>query len=278
MSGEIRFVKMHGAGNDFIVLNGIEDRPELDRRIIAALCNRHRGIGADGLIIILPSSGADFRMAYYNSDGREADMCGNGARCAARYSFDVGVARSPMSFETRSGTVDAEIRGEEVLVGIGEVTGTVTGLRLDGIEGEVHLANSGVPHAVVLHRAAESLPAEEFLRLARRLRHHERFGTEGTNVNLATVRGAHEVWYRTFERGVEGETEACGTGAAAVSVTTAHLGLTRSPVTCLTSGGDRIIVGFDRSEDGAKDCTLLGPAAVTFEGSFQPGSYGLAIP
>ncbi len=270
MNGNVRFVKMHGAGNDFIVLNGIERPPDLDRERVAALCSRHRGIGADGLIVILSSQTADFRMTYYNSDGGEADMCGNGARCAARFAFDAGLARSPMTFETRSGTVEAEVRGEEVSVGIGDVTALETGLRLAGMEGEVHFADSGVPHAVILHRDAGSVPAGEFLRLAKILRHHERFGSAGANVNLATVRGKHDIEYRTYERGVEAETEACGTGAAAVSVITARLGLTAPPVTCVTSGGDRIVVGFEATEEGARACTLLGPAVRVFEGSVRP--------
>lgn len=278
MNREIRFVKMHGAGNDFIMLNGTDDPPKLDRELIAALCSRHRGVGADGLIIILPSERSDFRMAYYNSDGGEAEMCGNGARCAARYAYDAGVASNPMSFETRSGRVGAEIRGEQVLVGIGEVTEIVTGMRLGGFEGEVHFADSGVPHAVILHEEVESIPAEEFIRRAKQLRHHERFGPKGANVNIATVRGEHEVHFRTFERGVEDETEACGTGAVAVSVATAHLGLTSSPVTCVTSGGDQIVVEFDRSDGGATDCTLLGPAVVAFKGSFRPDTYRACNP
>lgn len=274
MSGEIRFVKMHGAGNDFIMLNGFHNPPELDRKLIAALCSRHRGIGADGLIVILASEKANFRMVYFNNDGGEADMCGNGARCAARYAFDTGIASNPISFETRSGMAEAEIHGAEVLVGIGEVTGIATGMRLEGIEDEVHFADSGVPHAVILKEEVESMPEIEFMRRAKKLRHHEHFGSKGTNVNFATVHGEHEIHFRTYERGVEDETEACGTGAAAVSVVTAHLGLTSSPVTCVTSGGDHIVVGFDRSDEGAKNCTLLGPVVVVFEGSFRPDGYG----
>jgi diaminopimelate epimerase len=273
MNAEIRFVKMHGAGNDFIMLNGVENPPEIDSELIAALCTRHRGIGADGLICILPSEKADFRMVYYNSDGGEADMCGNGARCAARFAFDLGVCSNPMSFETRSGRVEAEIRGKDVLVGIGEVTGIATCMRLEGIEEDVHFADSGVPHVVILMDEVESVPAAEFVRRAKQIRRHVHFGQNGTNVNFATVCGKHEVRYRTYERGVEDETEACGTGAAAVSVTTAHLGLTASPVTCATTGGDHIIVGFDRSSAGATNCTLLGPAVVAFEGSFHPEQF-----
>ncbi len=274
MSAEIHFVKMHGAGNDFIMLNCTEKIPmSLDGRLIAALCSRHRGIGADGLIMLLPSDGKDFRMAYYNSDGGEADMCGNGARCAARYAYDLGIAPNPMSFETRSGNVEAEIRGEEVLVGIGEVTGIETNLRLDGIEEVIHFADSGVPHAVVLMDGIESITVENFVRFAERIRHHEHFAPKGTNVNFASVIGRREVRYRTYERGVEGETEACGTGAAAVSVITAHLGLTEQPVACATWGGDRIVVGFVLSESGAVNCTLLGPAVAAFKGSFIPDDY-----
>jgi diaminopimelate epimerase len=273
MSAEIRFVKMHGAGNDFIMLNGIEETPVLDRELIATLCARHRGVGADGLILLLPSDREDFRMVYYNSDGGEAEMCGNGARCAARFAFDLGVGSNPISFETHSGRVEAEIRGEDVLVGIGEVTGIVTKLRLEGVEEEIHFANSGVPHVVILREEIESVPVDEFVRRAKRIRHHERFGPNGANVNFASVMGRHEIRFRTYERGVEGETEACGTGAAAVSVTTAHLGMTTSPVTCVTSGGDRIIVGFVPSDTGATNCTLLGPAAVSFEGSFRPEEF-----
>lgn len=273
MSGEIGFVKMHGAGNDFIMLNGIDIRPALYKELIADLCSRRRGIGADGLIILLTSGEADFRMVYYNSDGGEAEMCGNGARCAARFAFDTGIASNPMTFETRSGIVEAEIRGELVEVGIGEVTGVEIGMCIVGIEGDVHFADSGVPHAAILHEEVESIPAEEFIRQAKRLRRHEHFGSMGANVNFVTVRGDHEVSFRTYERGVEEETEACGTGAAAVSVITAHLGLTSPPVTCVTSGGDRIVVGFEKTEGGAANCTLLGPAVTVFEGTFLPGDH-----
>ena len=153
------------------------------------------------------------------------------------------------------------------------MTDVATRLRLDGIEEEIHFADSGVPHAVILRDEIESVTVEDFAVMAGRIRHHGYFGTKGTNVNLATVTGRHDIRYRTYERGVEGETEACGTGAAAVSVTTAHLGLTESPVACTTSGGDRIVVGFVPSETGAAGCTLLGPARVAFEGSFRPGDF-----
>jgi diaminopimelate epimerase len=274
MSGEIEFVKMHGAGNDFIMLNGIGAPPDLDDELIAALCSRRRGIGADGLIVIMESERSDFRMVYYNSDGGEADMCGNGARCAARFAFDAGIASSPMTFETRSGVVEAEVRGDLIEVGIGEVRGIDIGARIAGVDEEVHFADSGVPHAVILLGEVESIPREEFLCRSRELRGHEHFGAKGANVDLVTVRGKHDLTFRTYERGVEDETEACGTGAAAVSVITAHLGLTTSPVTCATSGGDTIIVGFDITEGGAKNCTLLGPAVTVFEGSITMGGPG----
>ena len=274
MTGEIPFVKMHGAGNDFIMVNGIGAPTSLEGGLIAALCSRKRGIGADGLILILPSDEADFRMVYHNSDGGEAEMCGNGARCAARFAFETGVASSPMTFETGSGIVEAEIRGELVLVGIGEVTGLETGIRIEGIDVDVHFADSGVPHAVLIHEDIVSIPDEDFVGRARLLRHDARFGSKGTNVNFVTVRSERELSIRTYERGVEEETEACGTGAAAASVITSHLGLTSPPVTCATSGGDTIVVGFEMSAGGANRCTLLGPAVKAFEGFFRPGDFG----
>ena len=274
MSSQIRFVKMHGAGNDFIMINAIDGPLDLEEKTIAALCSRHRGIGADGLIIIRPGESADFRMVYHNSDGGEADMCGNGARCAARFAYEAGIASTPMRFETSSGVVEAEIDGELVMVGIGEVRGVETGMRLEGVAGDVQFADSGVPHAIVLHEEVTTIPDEEFMELAKILRWHSRFEPKGVNVNLVTIRGLHEVVYRTYERGVEGETEACGTGAAALSVVTAHLGLTAPPVTCITSGGDAIVVDFVQNEGGATACSLLGPAISVFEGSFSLGAFG----
>lgn len=267
MKGQ-HFVKMHGAGNDFIMIMDLENRFDASAERIASMCAAHRSIGADGLIVIRPSAGADFRMIYFNNDGGEADMCGNGARCAALFAFRAGMAKQSMVFETRSGTVSAEIVGEEVCIGISDVRDLALSLHLDKANVEVHYALSGVPHAVRLTENAREYPDADFLRLARSVRCDPAFEPNGTNFNLVTVRGDHELIYRTYERGVEAETLACGTGAVAAAVITTHLGLTVQPVACEASGGDVLRVEFTTASSGAEDVRLTGPAEVVFEGTY----------
>jgi diaminopimelate epimerase len=271
MVDRFEFMKMHGAGNDFIMIADIEDRFEADRDLITSLCDRHRGIGADGLILLRPSRQADFRMRYYNSDGGEAELCGNGARCTARFALVAGIAGPAMSFETGAGRVEALVDGETVRIDIGEVDGIRLAIRLDELSPEIHFAVAGVPHAAAI--TADARGVEQFLALARKVRYHETFSPDGANFNLVTIRGRHELVYRTYERGVEEETLACGTGAVAVSVITAHLGLTESPVTCETSGGDRLVIEFEKTSTGGKGCRLTGPAVISFRGSFRTSDY-----
>jgi diaminopimelate epimerase len=269
MSKQIAFAKMHGAGNDFIVIDDLADALQLDGNEVEALCRRRRGIGADGLIVIKPSSIADFKMEYFNRDGGEAEMCGNGARCAALFARLFGIAGDSMAFETLSGLVEAELSHGRVTVRIGDVTDLELAIRPEGIDQEIHFALSGVPHAAILNESASGYDDEAFAVLAERIRHHRHFAPNGTNVNLATVRRKNVVSYRTYERGVEAETEACGTGAVAVAVITAHLGLTSAPVLCETSGGDVLEVDFEMCEGGARNCRLSGPAVFVFKGTVE---------
>lgn len=266
MPTEISFRKMHGAGNDFIMIDDRSGAFPVDQALIASLCDRHRGIGADGLILLRRAGSADFRMVYFNSDGGEAAMCGNGARCAARFALEIGAAGPRMSFETAAGPVDAEIDGETVTVAVGPVTGLRMGIAVRGVEGPVHFADSGVPHAALFVDDVRSWRRQDFLRTARAIRSHEGFGAAGANADLVTVTGKRSLVYRTFERGVEDETLACGTGAIAVSVMAARAGLVESPVACETSGGDVLTVSFELLEDGAESVTLSGPAETAFEG------------
>lgn len=272
---EVAFRKMHGAGNDFIM---IDDRGSIplapSRTLIASLCDRHRGIGADGLILLKASQTSDFRMVYFNSDGGEASMCGNGARCAARFAADIGAAGPRMSFETGAGRVDARIEGDTVSVAVGPVTGVRPGIEISGVEDLVGFADSGVPHAVLLVGDVRAFDRETFLRTARTIRSFQGFGPSGANVNLATVTGRRSLVYRTYERGVEDETLACGTGAIAVSVIAASRGLVEPPVSCCTSGGDLLSVSFDPAPDGASSVVLAGPAVTSFTGVFDPDSFG----
>jgi diaminopimelate epimerase len=273
VSREIPFKKMHGAGNDFIMIYDMDDELLLEARHVEALCARRRGIGADGLIIIKPSDVADFRMKYFNRDGGEAEMCGNGARCAAMFANMSGLVKGAMIFETISGLVEADIDGEGVTVRTGDVTDLRLGLRIEEFDREVHFAVSGVPHAVILDERARLRADDEFLSWARNIRYSPVFAPKGTNVSLATVIDGSAIFYRTYERGVEAETEACGTGAVAAAVVTTHLGLASPPLVCETSGGDLLEVDFEKVEGGAANCRLSGPAIVAFDGTFDLDRY-----
>jgi diaminopimelate epimerase len=265
---ELRFVKMHGAGNDFVMIDCMEERLSLDAERVAAICERHRGIGADGLILLEPSRELDFTMRYYNSDGGEAEMCGNGARCAALFARLSNRAADVMTFETIAGPVHAVVNGGMVTIGIGDVVEVRMGIEIEGSSGALHYAVSGVPHAVLIHEDAKGVPSNEFVESARAIRFHPRFATKGTNVDFVSISDRNHLYLRTYERGVEAETLACGTGAVASAVITTRLGLTSSPVVCETSGGDVLEVAFEITDAGARDCRLTGPAAVAFSGSF----------
>jgi diaminopimelate epimerase len=265
---EVPFAKMHGAGNDFVVIDDRAGRG-LPAGSVAALCDRRRGVGADGLILVQTSAAADFRMRYFNSDGGEADMCGNGARCAARFARDAGIAGTTMSFETRAGIVRAEIDGALVRVRIGPVTGLRLRLTLGGVPGEVHFGMCGVPHAVVVDRDAFALARPEFAAFARRAETGIAAYPAGANVDVVSVAGRDRYAYRTYERGVEDETLACGTGAVVVATVLAHLGLADASLACETSGGDTLFVDFVPGPGGAEDTRLAGPAVVSFRGSFS---------
>lgn len=273
MPTEIRFRKMHGAGNDFIMIDCRDDSFAPNRSLISALCDRRRGIGADGLILLRRSENADFAMVYYNSDGGEARMCGNGARCAARFALDIGASGNRLRFETAAGPVEARIDGETVSVAVGPVTGLRTGIRIPGVEGEVDFADSGVPHAALFIEDARTRGRDMFLRTARMIRSSETFGPAGANANLVTVTGGKSLFYRTYERGVEDETQACGTGAIAVSVIAAFRGFVKPPVACETSGGDLLTVSFEPADGGGSSVVLAGPATTSFTGVFDPSGF-----
>lgn len=274
MTNERPFRKMHGAGNDFIIIDDMSLTFEATPWIIKALCDRHRGIGADGCILIQPSRVGEFGMRYYNSDGSEAQMCGNGARCAARFAHDIGLAGAGMRFETGAGLIAAEIEGGAVKISIGAVTDLRLDVPVPGASAPVHFALCGVPHAVMFAAAVREMNRESFLALARAIRHFSGFGPQGTNVDLAQVLAHGALIYRTYERGVEDETLACGTGAVAVSVVAAHLGLVAPPVRCETSGGDVLSVEFEKNSTGAENCRLSGPAVFSFSGVFDPDDFG----
>ena len=266
---ELRFTKMNGAGNDFVLFDNRLGDLRLERSTIAHLCDRHRGIGADGVLVLeRPANGADFRMRYYNADGGEAEMCGNGARCFARFADRIAGPLDQLSFETPAGVIAATLAGRSVTLQMSDPRDLDLDIPIaaGGRAIRCHYVDSGVPHVIVFVDAIASVPVRE---LGAAIRHDPRFAPRGTNVNFMEKRGARAIAIRTYERGVEDETLACGTGVVASALIFATKENAKSPVQVLVKGGDELEVGFERNGDRFTDVTLTGPAEFTFEGEIE---------
>lgn len=263
------FTKMNGAGNDFVLLDNRAGDLALTRDQIARLCDRHRGVGADGVLLLEPASnGADFRMRYYNADGGEAEMCGNGARCFARYADRIAGPLEKVSFETPAGLIGAQLIGETVRLQMSEPADLRLGLEVP-VGGEKFLAgyvDSGVPHVVVGVAKIEQVDVRS---LGAALRHHAMFAPRGANANFSEERGPHHIAIRTYERGVEDETLACGTGVVASAIIFAASKNVSGPVDVLVRGGDTLQVDFTREGDHFRNVTLSGPADFVFDGTIE---------
>lgn len=265
---ELEFFKMSGAGNDFVAVNNMDAAvPEEERAtLVARWCRRGLGIGADGVLLIEPSSHAHFRMRYYNADGSEGETCGNGSRCIARLAHHLGIAPEKMRFETMAGDYEAEIlKNGEVAVRMTDAHGFRENVRIldEQFEGEVHFINTGVPHVVVF---VDDLETYDVFDTGRHLRYHPEFAPAGANANFVRVKDPHNLEIRTYERGVENETLACGTGSIAASIVAARQGLVESPVRVKTASGEILTIRFDASENGAGNVYLQGSAVIVFRG------------
>jgi diaminopimelate epimerase len=265
----LRFTKMNGAGNDFVMIDNREGEVQLSAEQIVKICDRHRGVGADGILLIeAAQNGADFRMRYYNRDGGEAEMCGNGARCFARFAKRMANAADKMTFETPAGVIGARIEAEQVQLTMSEPRD----LRLDleicarDEKWHAHFINSGVPHVVV---PVPKIADVDVNGAGASIRRHEMFGPAGANVNFVEKRGARAIAIRTYERGVESETLACGTGVVASALVFAATEKVNGPISVLVEGGSELSVGFERAGDQFKKATLTGPAEFVFEGTME---------
>lgn len=266
----VDFSKMSGTGNDFILID--HRTPFLTREempgFAKAVCQRRVSVGADGLILIENSDTADFRWQFLNADGSWAEMCGNGARCAARFAHAKGIAPGRMRFETVAGVIEAEVTGQLVKI---KMT-PPTALRLEekigacGEEQVVHSLNTGVPHAVLFREDIEQAPV---LELGRSIRFHEHFQPAGTNVNFVQRQDGNGLIVRTYERGVEGETLACGTGAVAAAIIAGILGKVEPPVAVTTSGGEQLIIHYRLAGREISEVYLEGPAHFIYEGQMH---------
>ena len=250
----IRFVKMHGAGNDFVLVDDRDGGFPCEHRLIAAMATRPGGIGCEGVILVQTSETADFKMRFFNPDGSEADLCGNGARCVAAFAREVGaVAGKVMRFETAAGFVDAEILDQDLV--------RIAMPDPKDLDGDFVVA--GVPHKIV---PVDNLAKTDVDGEGRRIRLSDEFAPDGTNVDFVTYRAPDRVAIRTYERGVEAETFACGTGSVAAAVIgVASYGL-KFPVRVKTGGGYELTVGGGQAEDGFREITLTGPVKRVYEG------------
>ena len=273
------FTKMQAAGNDFIVVNDMSRKFTSPDRVAVKLCHRQFGIGADGLILLQPARNgqAAYRMRIINSDGSEAEMCGNGSRCAVKFAVETGIAPASHVMETIAGKISGKyISKNQVRVQLTEPSGfrprVDAPLPCCGVTVRGSFINTGVPHFVTFVKRLDAVDVNGF---GAEIRHHKVFAPKGTNVNFVQIlnrrRGRSAIRVRTYERGVESETLACGTGATASAIIAALTQKLQPPVSVQTSGGAVLIVDFQKI---AADCvtrvSMQGPVEKVFETRMNP--------
>jgi diaminopimelate epimerase len=266
---KVPFLKMHGAANDFVVVDRrAVTLPEPLEHWVQRICDRRRGVGADGVLLLEPDAEFDFAMAYHNADGRRAEFCGNGARCLARLALERGLGHGgEVRFRSDAGPQRARRAPDgaiELHFGHVRAAGPRENLEAAGRTFTGRFVVAGVPHFVTLVERVEWVPVAEW---GAALRHHARFEPAGANVDFVARHGGGRIAMRTFERGVEAETLACGSGAMA-SALAAHAEGDASPVHVVTAGGDELRVAFTPAGDGF-DVRLTGPAEIAFTGEWN---------
>ena len=270
----MRFWKMNGAGNDFIVLNNLTEHlpAEVFPQVARALCERHLSIGADGLMVVdAPTQGGDYRMLFYNSDGSVGEMCGNGARCICRYGYENGLAGERQTVETTAGIVTGErIDRRLYRVRLNDPT-TIkldSPVEVDGITypcSYVELGNPGLPHAAVPYPGLRQADEGRLRELGRKLRWHPAF-PKGANVNFYEVIGPDHIYERTFERGVEDFTYACGTGTGSVAAVLTLLGQVSGQGVRVDMTGGTLVIDAERVQSHIASLYLTGPTNIVCKG------------
>ena len=270
----IPFYKMSGSGNDFIL---IDNREEILADIslidfIKNVCRRKMSAGADGMILIETDSDLDFRWRFYNSDGSRAEMCGNGARCAARYAYLEGIAGAEMTFGTDAGPIRATVNADRVKIGMTppcDYKSTLS-LNIDGNDMTMSTINTGVPHAVIRVDDVESVPVVD---LGRKIRTHPEFSPAGTNVNFISALDGNRIAIRTYERGVEDETLACGTGSVAGALVHALQTGADAPLDMMTQSGNRLTIYYEIAGENCTAVYLEGDARVVYTARLTPDAW-----
>ncbi|GAB4322030.1 MAG: diaminopimelate epimerase [Bacteroidales bacterium] len=259
------FSKYHGAGNDFIMVYDPEKTFQPDEKTIEQLCHRHLGIGADGLIILTSSTDWDFRMIYYNSDGREGTMCGNGGRCAVAFAHQLGVIGSHTTFDA----IDGIHQGRYIK---GNSSENLTSVRLKDVavpeihhEADSFLADTGSPHLILFHDEPDQL---DLFSEGRRLRNAPEYAPGGVNVNFVKIR-KDGITVRTYERGVENLTLSCGTGSTAAALAVAIKKKKKQGRIKIDTWGGKLEVAYRLDNDVFRDIWLTGPATHVFDGTIE---------
>ncbi len=270
------FSKYEGAKNDFLLIDNREGTfPRGAMRGFArAACHRRTGVGADGVIFIEGGGRHDFRMLFFNPDGSDGSMCGNGGRCAVLFAAALGIAGDPVAFELLGAEYRGEFAGDSIRLHFPPPTQLALNLNLN-LNLKIHFLHTGAPHAVLFLEeigppwSASTLEDLAVDALGAEIRRHARFAPGGANVNFLSIGSGGVIALRTFEKGVEAETESCGTGTIASALIAALLKNLSSPVTLRSHGGDILRVGFERKGEEFGGVYLEGPARRVFDGSVR---------
>lgn len=259
------FSKYSGLGNDFIFFDNRDESFPIDISLIQNLCNRHQGIGADGVILVENSELADVKMRIFNADGTEAEMCGNGLRCFYLYLKELGFTQERFQVQTMHKIHSVSQIDDRIYCGMGDVENIQSDISIffnkHALKG--YFLNTGVPHFVVPTDDLQKLPVQL---LGCYLRHHEKFKPHGTNVNFISKNSDNEIEIRTYERGVEKETKACGTGCAAAAIIASKIYSLEVPIIVKPSEGESLIFEFKCNSDIVSELTMIGGARYVFSG------------
>ena len=270
----MKFWKMNGAGNDFVILNNLEEHLPAERfpEIARTLCHRHMSIGADGLMVVeAPTQGGDYKMLFFNSDGSMGEMCGNGARCICRYGYEIGLAGETQTVETTAGIITGKrIDRRMYKIRLNDPT-TVkldSPVEINGVQYDcayVELGNPGIPHAAVPYHDLKNADENELRELGRAIRWYKDF-PKGANVNFYEILGEDLVYERTFERGVEDFTYACGTGTGSVVTVLTLQGKVSGHRVRVDMAGGTLIIDAEREGSVIRDLYLTGPTNIVAKG------------
>ena len=274
MVENIKFMKLSGSGNDFIFIENFdkEFKEESMPDFVKSVCRRGLSVGADGLMFIQSSEKADFKWRFFNSDGSEGEMCGNGGRCAIRFAQEIGLISEEGSFETKAGVLDASITGNRVKVRMTKPHSFTQTTKIVLVDQEVLLdsINTGVPHAILYTKDLDSVDVQKD---GREIRNHAVYQPEGTNVNFVRVVDKNNLDIRTYERGVEDETLACGTGAVASSLMAAARNLVESPVNVKVRSGESLVIHFNGNPENASDVYMEGGTRLVYTGEIRTDAF-----